>query len=109
MKFIVKGTIEVEVTATIDADTGLDAQDQFDSADCCVESCDTNIVFDECSQNGSSVDSVECPASDKWDELSVLERANILKENGLSDDASIKVAQRDYLSEIDEELQEHFD
>ena len=109
VKFTVIGTISVEVTAVIEADSEKDAQDMFDSADVCIESCDSDITFSDCSQSGSEVDKVECPAADKWESLSRLERAIVLKENGVSDDCALDVSERDHLYEIDEEWWEYFD
>lgn len=108
-KYVVKGTISVEVTAVIEAESEQDAQDAFDTADCCVESCDNNITFTDCSQSSSDIDEVDWPAADKWESLEPLERAIILKDNGVSNEAAFDVAEREYLCEIDEEWWEYFD
>ena len=108
MKFVVKGTISVEVTATIDAESPYDAESQFDSADCCVDCCDENITFDDCSQSGSDVDEVSCPAYDKWEKSSYLERAFIMSENGVSHETAYESAQLDF-NELEVEWQEFFD
>jgi len=109
IKFTVTGTIEVEVTAVIEADNETEAKDMFDTADCCVESCDNSITFTDCNQNSSSVDEVKCDAADKWESMSRLERAIILKDNGVSHDCAFDVSERNYLYEIDEEWWEYFD
>lgn len=108
IKFIVIGTINVEVTAEIVAENEQDAKNTFDSADCCIESCDSDITFTDCSQSGSDIDEVKCPAADKWEELSRLDRAVILKENGMDEEEALEEAKKDYLYEIDEEYWEHF-
>jgi hypothetical protein len=108
VKFTVTGTITVEVTAEIEADNEADAKDIFDSADVCVESCDSDITFTDCSQSASDVDKVGCDAADKWEELSRLERAIVLKDNGVSDDCALDVSDRDHLYEIDEEWWVYF-
>jgi hypothetical protein len=109
MKFVVTGTITIDVTATIDADSEHDAQSQLDSVDCCVESCDENIIFNECCQSGSNVDEVSCPAYDKWEEMSILERANVFKDNGASDESALETAQNDNFYNLPEEWQGYFD
>ena len=109
MRFVVSGTITVDVTATIDADSPEDAQSQLDSADCCVESCDANLVFNECCQSGSSVDEVSCPAYDKWESSSYLERAFVLSENGVSHEEAFETAQGDNFYNLPEEWQGYFD
>jgi hypothetical protein len=109
IKFEVTGTISIEVTAVIEADTEADAKDMFDSADCCVESCDESITFTDCSQSASDVDDVKCPAADKWEGLSRLERAIILKDNGVDHEEAFDISERDYLTEIDEEWWSYFD
>jgi hypothetical protein len=109
IKFVVTGTISIEVTAVIEADNETEAKDMFDTADCCVESCDANITFTDCSQSASDIDEVACPAADKWEELSRLERAIILKDNGVEHDCAFDISERDYLYEIDEEWWGYFD
>lgn len=109
LKFIVTGTISIEVTAVIEAENEAEAKDMFDTVDCCVESCDANITFTDCSQSASDIDDVGCAAADKWESMSRLDRANVLKDNGVSDDCAIDVSERDYLYEIDEEWWEYFD
>ena len=107
MKFIITGTISVEVTASIEADSEEDAKSLLDSADCCVESNDADVVFTDCCQSGTEIDNVSCPSYDNWESLSNLERANILKENGASDEAAFESANLDF-SDLPDEWQEYF-
>jgi hypothetical protein len=109
LKFIVTGTIPVEVTAVIEAESEQEAKDMFDMADCCVDSSDADITFTDCCQGSADIDEVKCPAADKWEEMSPLDRAIVLKENGVSDECAMDICDRDYLYEIDEEWWEYFE
>jgi len=108
MKFIVTGIANIEITAEIEADSKEEAKSEFDSADFCPEST-ADITITSANQCGSDVEDVVWLAADKWEELSPLERAIILKENGVSDENALNICQRDYLIEIDEEWWEYFD
>jgi hypothetical protein len=109
IKFILDFTIKHEGSATIMADSLEDAKEKLDSGDSCLEFCDTDIVITECCQSDAEIDNESCPAEDKWEELTPLARAIILKDNGVSDEAAMDICDRDYLSEIDEEWWEYFD
>jgi hypothetical protein len=108
MKYTITGTIEVAVTAVVEADSVAEAEDIFDSLDCCVDTTDGDVTFTECSQNNSYVESTTCLAEEKWDGMSALERANVLKENGASDEAAFESAEMDF-RDLDEEWQAYFD
>ncbi len=109
MKFIVSGTIEIEVTATIEADSRKEAEEMLDGADCCAESCDSSVVFSECSQSRSSVDEITCPAEKKFEDMTTLERAIVLKDNGVEDGEALEAANEDSIWDIDEDWQGYFD
>ena len=109
MKFRGSATITHEVDFEIEAANAGEMRDMLDTADCCVESCDGDIIFTTCCQSQVTIDSEECVNENIWDNMSKLERANVLKENGLSDDASFDIAQSESLTDIDEELWDHFD
>ena len=109
MKFIGSATITHEVDFEIEADSIGEMRDMLETADCCIESCDEAILFVTCCQSQVNIDSEECVNENIWDNMSKLERANVLKENGLSDEAAFDIAQSESLTDIDEELWDYFD
>jgi hypothetical protein len=109
IKFILDFTIKHEGSAIVMADSLEDAKEKLDMGDGCLEFIDSDIVVTECCQSDVDIDNESCPACDKWEGMSQLERAIVLKDNGVSDECAIEVAERDYLFEIDEEWWGYFD
>lgn len=107
MKFEVTKTIEFEVTATIEAMDETEAEAIMDSAQWCAETCDEAVIVTECGEQRSSTDNIINLAEQKWESMSKLERAGILKENGASDESAYETADMDF-SDIPDEWKEYF-
>ena len=107
MKYTVTATIGVDVTATIEAESKDDAESMLDSADVTVESCDTEITFDNACQINCDIDETICVGEKIWDEMSKSERMEMLKGNGVSDDTAYNKAGGDF-DGLPTEWQEYF-
>lgn len=107
-KFTVTGTLTIDVTASIEAESEQDAKDQLDMADCCAESTDESITFNDCCQADCEIDEVTWDAEKKWNDLSKSERMEMLKGNGASDDAAYYIAGRSF-KDVPNEWQEYFE
>lgn len=109
IKVHITGKVTHDIDVVIEAESVQDAKEILDMGDGCLEFCDEAIRVVGCCQYEVDIESEKVPAADKWESLSVLERAIVLKENGVSDEAALDVAERDYLFDIDEEWWGYFD
>ena len=98
-----------DVSVTVLADTITEAKEMVDLGDASLDFCDEGIEVTSCCQAETVFDSENIPAENKWNEMSRLERAIVLKDNGVSDDCAIEVSGRDELFDIDEEWWGYFD
>jgi hypothetical protein len=96
MKHTVTGTMQIDITATIDAEDVEDAKRAIESADCCVESTDQNIIFNNCCQSFIEIDHIVCDGQKLWRDLSKTDRMATLVGNGASDDAAYEMAGREF-------------
>lgn len=109
LKFHVTGTVEMQVSATIEADSYHEANELFDSGNYALEACDGDVTVTDGTQNSTDVETTSCPAEQKWDSMSILERASLLKENGAGDETALDTAQQDDFFNMPEEWQGYFE
>jgi len=109
MKFHVTGTVQMQVEATIEADSFSDANELFDDGCYALEACDHSVTVTDGTQNSTDVETVSCPAEQKWDGMSILDRAIVLKENGISDKDALEEAQSDSFFDVQENWREYFE
>ena len=105
MKYRVRKTIEFDIVATVEAEDTADAERELDlaTADCTIEA--SNIMVTDCSENSSEMGETVNLSAEKWETMSVLARANLLKENGAGDDDALEIADENDLERIPEEYQ----
>lgn len=84
MKFDITATVEMEVKATVEADSLAEAEDMVDTAiwDCDTE--DGDITVSESNTQRTSVDSSTNLNQDAWDDLDKSEKLKILEDGGVN-------------------------
>jgi hypothetical protein len=105
MKFIVGGQIEVGIEIVIDADSEVDAREQFESLDLFV---DEKISCTELNISSTNIDTCVNKAAQTWEDTDRLERAQVLVQNGVEREAAFDSASLD-ASDLPREWLEYFD
>lgn len=97
MKHIITATVELEITAEVEAESNYEVSELMYSADWCIDTTDENITIKDYNHRCTDIDSVEIPFQKKWDEMDEFGRMELLKETGEFDGSTaLEIADKDY-------------
>jgi len=92
MRFKVKGTLTVDVEIEIEADSHAEAQEELESMDLFV---DDSITCTELSITNHADVETRNLCVEEYDKMTKLDRAKILEDNGVTDEAAYEIADRE--------------